>query len=89
MGNAIWRNLGGNDKVKKFPNAVTLVENTVRTKKKLGKMLFEAGLLTEAQLAKAVKDQQKYKLKLGQTLVREGIVSGVPDCRYCLQTAEN
>ena len=39
-------------------------------------MLFEAGLLTEAQLAKAVKDQQKYKLKLGQTLVREGIVSG-------------
>lgn len=39
-------------------------------------MLFEAGLLTEDQLAKAVKDQQKYKLKLGQTLVREGIVSG-------------
>jgi type IV pilus assembly protein PilB len=52
------------------------VEKTVRTKKKLGTMLFEAGLLTEAQLAKAVKDQQKYKLKLGQTLVREGIVSG-------------
>ncbi len=48
----------------------------MRTKKKLGTMLFEAGLLTEAQLAKAVKDQQKYKLKLGQTLVREGIVSG-------------
>ncbi|MFH2066203.1 MAG: ATPase, T2SS/T4P/T4SS family [Pseudomonadota bacterium] len=48
----------------------------MRTKKKLGTMLFEAGLLTEDQLAKAVKDQQKYKLKLGQTLVREGIVSG-------------
>jgi len=55
---------------------VTLPENIVRTKKKLGTMLFEAGLLTEDQLAKAVKDQQKYKLKLGQTLVREGIVSG-------------
>ncbi|MBW1894907.1 MAG: Flp pilus assembly complex ATPase component TadA [Deltaproteobacteria bacterium] len=43
---------------------------------KLGRMLIEAGLLTEEQLLKAVGQQKKQKLKLGQILVREGIVSG-------------
>jgi len=53
-----------------------LERKELKVKKKLGEMLLEAGLLSESQLAKAVKDQKKYQLKLGQTLVREGIVSG-------------
>jgi len=48
----------------------------VKKRIKLGRMLIEAGLLTEEQLLKAVGQQKKQKLKLGQILVREGIVSG-------------
>lgn len=39
-------------------------------------MLVEAGLMTEDQLKQAVIDHKRNNLKLGQYLVREGIVSG-------------
>jgi len=45
-------------------------------KKRLGEMLVEGGLLTEAQLEEAITGHKKTKLKLGQYLVREGYVSG-------------
>jgi len=38
-------------------------------------MLIEGGLLTEEQLMQAIADQKKSKLKLGQFLVREGVVN--------------
>jgi len=47
----------------------------LRTKKKLGEILVEGGLLTQEQLEKALPHQKKSKLKLGQFLVREGYVS--------------
>ncbi|MFH2219354.1 MAG: ATPase, T2SS/T4P/T4SS family [Pseudomonadota bacterium] len=48
----------------------------MRVKKKLGEMLLEGGLLTEEQLNLAVANHKKNNMKLGQYLVREGIVSG-------------
>lgn len=45
-------------------------------KKKLGEMLFEAGYLAEDQLEKALIEHKKTNLKLGQYLVREGLVKG-------------
>ena len=39
-------------------------------------MLVEDGLLTEEQLKQAIVDHRRTKLKLGQFLVREGLVSG-------------
>lgn len=47
----------------------------MKQKKRLGEMLKDAGLLTEEQLQKALKDHRKTNMKLGQYLVREGIVS--------------
>jgi type IV pilus assembly protein PilB len=47
----------------------------LRTKKKLGEILVEGGLLTQEQLEKALPLQKKSNLKLGQFLVREGYVS--------------
>jgi type IV pilus assembly protein PilB len=47
----------------------------LRQKKRLGEMLIDGGLLTDAQLSAALADQKKAGLKLGQFLVREGIVS--------------
>jgi type IV pilus assembly protein PilB len=47
----------------------------VRERKKLGSMLVEAGLMTEFQLNQAVLNQSKSKLRLGQYLIREGVVS--------------
>jgi type IV pilus assembly protein PilB len=47
----------------------------VITKKKLGEMLIDEHLLTERQLEKALADQEKAGLKLGQYLVRQGIIS--------------
>jgi type IV pilus assembly protein PilB len=47
----------------------------VITKKKLGEMLIDEHLLTERQLDKALADQEKAGLKLGQYLVRQGIIS--------------
>ncbi len=48
----------------------------MKIKKKLGEMLVEAELLTEEQLKQAVIDHKRNNMKLGQFLVREGIVSG-------------
>lgn len=48
----------------------------MKNKKRLGEMLVEAGLMTEDQLKQAVIDHKRNNLKLGQYLVREGIVSG-------------
>jgi type IV pilus assembly protein PilB len=48
----------------------------VKIKKKLGEMLVEAGLLNDEQLKQAVSDHKRSDMKLGQFLVREGIVSG-------------
>ena len=47
----------------------------MRDRKKLGSMLVEAGLMTEFQLNQAVLNQSKSKLRLGQYLIREGVVS--------------
>ena len=47
----------------------------MRDKKKLGRMLVEAGLMTEYQLNQAVLNQRKSRLRLGQYLIREGVVS--------------
>ena len=43
-------------------------------KSRLGEMLIEAGLLTEEALRKALQDQPKSHLKLGQLLARRGLV---------------
>lgn len=48
----------------------------MRTKKKLGEMLLESGLLTEDQLNNAIANQKRANLKLGEFLVREGLLSG-------------
>ena len=47
----------------------------IRNKKRLGEMLVEGELLTEAQLKEAIAGHKKTKLKLGQYLVREGYVA--------------
>ena len=44
-------------------------------RKKLGEILVEGGLLNQKQLEQALPFQKKSGLKLGQFLVREGIVS--------------
>jgi len=49
----------------------------VIARKKLGEILVEGGLLTQKQLEQALPFQKKSTLKLGQFLVREGIVSEV------------
>jgi type IV pilus assembly protein PilB len=48
----------------------------LKTRKKLGELLLEDGLLTEEQLKQAIVDHRRSKLKLGQFLVREGLISG-------------
>jgi type IV pilus assembly protein PilB len=47
----------------------------LRARKKLGEILIEGGLLTQKQLEQALPFQKKSNLKLGQFLVREGIVN--------------
>ena len=47
----------------------------MRAKKRLGEMLVEAGLLSEEKLKKALVEQRKEGLKLGQYLARSGIVN--------------
>ena len=47
----------------------------MKVKKRLGEILVEGGLITPEQLEKALPYQKKTRLKLGQFLVREGIVS--------------
>jgi len=48
----------------------------LRSKKKLGEMLVEGGLLTEEQLKQVVSRHNRRQMKLGEFLVREGILSG-------------
>ncbi len=48
----------------------------MKNKKRLGEMLIEAGLLTEEKLKQAIVAHKRSNMKLGQYLVREGIVSG-------------
>ncbi len=43
-------------------------------KKRLGEMLLEAGLINEAGLQEALKNHKKKGLKLGQYLVRQGVL---------------
>ena len=47
----------------------------MKRKKKLGKMLVEANLLSKEQLQQALTDQKRTDLKLGQFLARQSIVS--------------
>ena len=47
----------------------------MRVRKKLGEILFEGGLLTQKQLEEALPFQKRSHWKLGQFLVREGIVN--------------
>ncbi len=49
----------------------------MRSRKKLGEILVEGGLLTRQQLERILPQQKKSNLRLGQFLVREGIVSEV------------
>jgi len=46
----------------------------VRVKKRLGEMLIDSDLLSEEQLDAALAEQKKSGLKLGQYLVRQGVV---------------
>lgn len=48
----------------------------MKNKKKLGEMLIEGGLLSEAQLKTAIAAQKRSNIKLGEHLVREGIIGG-------------
>ena len=48
---------------------------SIREKKKLGDLLVEAGALTESQLQKALKYQQKSGKKLGRSIVDQKIIS--------------
>ena len=48
----------------------------MKPKLKLGEMLVEGDLLTDEQLKQAVVGHKSGKMKLGQYLVREGLVSG-------------
>ncbi len=50
----------------------------MQIRKKLGEMLVEANLLTEDQLKEALMDLPKSKLKLGQYLIRKGLVGEHP-----------
>jgi len=47
----------------------------MRTKKKLGEILVEGGLITEKQLRSALPQQKKLKLKLGQFFVQQGLLT--------------
>ena len=48
----------------------------MKSKKRLGEMLVEAGLLNEDQLKQAIVDHKRHGMKLGQFLVNESIVNG-------------
>ena len=55
--------------------SITSVGKKLKTKKRLGEILIEGGLLSRRQLEEALPYQKKSGLKLGQFLVREGIVN--------------
>jgi type IV pilus assembly protein PilB len=46
----------------------------MKTRKRLGEILINQGILTEEMLAKVLNEQKKTNLKFGQYLVRQGIV---------------
>jgi type IV pilus assembly protein PilB len=46
----------------------------MKTRKRLGEILVNEGILTEEMLARALNEQKKTKLKFGQYLIRQGIV---------------
>lgn len=46
----------------------------MKVRKKLGQLLIEASLLTEEQLKQALLDQARDSIKLGQFLIRKGLV---------------
>jgi type IV pilus assembly protein PilB len=48
----------------------------LKTRRRLGEMLIEVGLATAEQIDRAAQEQQKSNLKLGQALMRSGVVSG-------------
>ena len=54
----------------------------MRSRKKLGEMLVEGGLISDEQLSQAVAAHKRRKIKIGQYLVREGIVSGAMVVEY-------
>jgi len=47
----------------------------LKQRKRLGEMLIEAGVLTEAQLNEALAAQKRSNLKLGQFLIRQGVLT--------------
>ncbi len=46
----------------------------MKTRKRLGEILVNQGILTDEMLAKVLNEQKKTKLRFGQYLIREGIV---------------
>ncbi len=57
----------------------------VIVRKRLGEMMVEADLLTHEQLKKALDGQKKAGLKLGQYLVRQGIITEMQICDLLCQ----
>ncbi|MBC7194446.1 MAG: hypothetical protein H5U37_02155 [Caldisericia bacterium] len=47
----------------------------METKKKLGDILLEKGILTREQLEDALKEQEKTGIPLGQILIDRGLIS--------------
>ena len=54
----------------------------MKTRKRLGEILVDAGLLTEDQLLKYIKEQRKSDLKLGEYLIQQGVVSERPTSHF-------
>jgi type IV pilus assembly protein PilB len=46
----------------------------MKTRKRLGEVLVNQGILSEEMLAKVLSEQRKTNLKFGQYLLRQGIV---------------
>lgn len=59
----------------KIDTLLERTEKTLRVRKRLGEMLLEAGLIEKTQLDSALVSCKRAGKKLGQYLVREGIIS--------------
>lgn len=46
----------------------------MKNKRRLGEILVKSGILTEEKLEQALENQKKTDLKLGQYLIRQGLV---------------
>lgn len=55
-------------------NAPTPVPRNVHDRPRLGEFLVASGVLTPAQLAEALREQSSWGGRLGQNLVREGLI---------------